>query len=124
MSLIKGTITIIYEKVTIYNWFNKKIHEFDGTGNDSQYNEYRNKKNMIVSFNLDNKEYIYDLIEKNIVFEINKYDLVFSNSYNSHIPSYIEIINNRTFFNYNDDNEIKERLKVSIKRKRRERCIG
>ena len=112
MSLIKGTITIIYEKATLYNWFNKKIHELNGTGNESQYNEYKNKKNMIVSFNLDDKEYIYDLIEKNIVFEKNKYDLVFSDSYNSCVPLYIEIINSKTFFNYNENEEIKEKLKI------------
>ena len=54
---------------------------------------------------------------KNIVFEKNGFDFVCNDiklfgSYLDYVPMYYEIINGNTYFNYNDDVEIKEQLKI------------
>ena len=116
-NLIKGTINIIYEDETLYDWFNKKIHDLNIIDNQSQYNEYRNKKNVIVSINSEKNEYVFDLMTKNIVFEKNGFNFICNNiklfgSYLDYVPLYCEIINGNHYFNYNDDVEIKEQLKI------------
>jgi len=116
MSLIKGTINIIYNDATLFDVINTKIHEFNILDNKSQYNEYRNKKNIIISFNLHNKEHLYDLMDTTIMYNKVDRDLICGgvkilSSYDSRIPLYFEIINN-AYFNYNDDDEIKEKLKT------------
>ena len=116
-NLIKGTISIIYQDETIYDWFNKKIHDLNIIDNQSQYNENRNKKNVIVYINSEKNEYTFDLMAKNIVFEKNEFDFVCNDiklfgSYLDSVPLYYEIINGNSYFNYNDDKEIKEQLKI------------
>ena len=115
-NLVKGTINIIYEDETLYDWFNKKIHDLNIIYNKSQYNEYRNKKNVIISISSENNEYMFDLMTKSIVFEKNEFNFVCNNiklfgSYLDYIPLYYEIINGNTYFNYNNDEEIKQQLK-------------